>query len=42
LFSFAMTGTGLVLGRFMGGWIGTYGEVIGGMILIYLGCKFMI
>ncbi|PRZ16522.1 putative Mn2+ efflux pump MntP [Laceyella sediminis] len=42
LFSFAMTGIGLVLGRFMGGWIGTYGEVIGGMILIYLGCKFMI
>ncbi|MFC7440074.1 manganese efflux pump MntP family protein [Laceyella putida] len=41
LFSFAMTGTGLVLGRFMGDWIGAYGEVIGGVILLYLGSKFM-
>lgn len=40
--SFAMTGTGLVLGRFMGHWIGVYGELIGGIILLYLGSQFII
>ena len=44
LFGFAgltMAGTGLMLGRIFGGWIGRYGEVIGGFILLFLGGKFL-
>jgi manganese efflux pump family protein len=36
-----LAGIGLYLGRFMGEWIGEYGEVVGGLILILLGSKFL-
>ncbi len=36
-----MAGSGLLLGRFVGGWIGRYGEMIGGFILLCLGGKFL-
>jgi putative Mn2+ efflux pump MntP len=36
-----LAGTGLYLGRFMGKWIGSYGEAVGGVILILLGSKFL-
>ncbi|MBA4602948.1 manganese efflux pump MntP [Thermoactinomyces mirandus] len=36
-----MAGTGLLLGRFVGGWIGRYGEILGGFILLFLGGKFL-
>ena len=37
-----MAGMGLMLGRIVGGWIGRYGEVIGGFILLFLGGKFLL
>jgi manganese efflux pump family protein len=36
-----LSATGLYLGRFMGEWVGNYGEVVGGLILILLGSKFL-
>lgn len=36
-----MAGVGLLLGRFVGGWIGCYGEMLGGFILLCLGGKFL-
>ncbi|MGA8942644.1 MAG: manganese efflux pump [Thermoactinomyces sp.] len=36
-----MTGSGLLLGRFVGGWMGRYGEMVGGFILLCLGSKFL-
>ncbi|MGE5700916.1 MAG: manganese efflux pump MntP family protein [Clostridia bacterium] len=34
-----MAGCGLMLGRRVGGWLGEYSEMIGGVILILFGCK---
>lgn len=36
------TGIGLLLGRSVGGWLGDYSEVVGGIILFAFGLKFMI
>nr|WP_224749625.1 manganese efflux pump [Polycladospora coralii] len=36
-----MAAMGLYLGRFVGYWLGRYGEAIGGIILILLGSKFL-
>lgn len=36
-----MAGSGLYLGRFVGHWLGRYGEVVGGIILLLLGSKFI-
>ncbi|WP_124728501.1 manganese efflux pump MntP family protein [Staphylospora marina] len=36
-----MAGTGLAVGRFVGSWAGTYGEALGGLILVILGSKFL-
>ncbi|TCS95579.1 manganese efflux pump MntP family protein [Hazenella coriacea] len=36
-----MAGSGLYLGRFVGHWLGRYGEVVGGIILLTLGSKFL-
>ncbi|MDA8353752.1 MAG: manganese efflux pump [Firmicutes bacterium] len=33
---------GMWLGRHVGGWVGDYGEVVGGMILITLGLRFLL
>jgi putative Mn2+ efflux pump MntP len=38
---FLMAGSGLMLGRVIGSWAGSYGEVLGGMILLILGSKFL-
>jgi manganese efflux pump family protein len=38
---FMMAGGGLMLGRFIGNWVGGYGEFLGGIILIILGSKFI-
>jgi putative Mn2+ efflux pump MntP len=37
-----MAGMGLWVGRYVGTWIGGYGEAVGGMILIGLGLRFLI
>jgi len=37
-----MAGCGLLLGRRMGGWLGEYSEVLGGLILLAFGVKFML
>jgi len=37
-----MACTGLLLGRNVGEWIGDYGEVVGGIILISLGLRFLL
>ncbi|WP_239565351.1 manganese efflux pump MntP family protein [Brevibacillus fulvus] len=37
-----MTGFGLLLGRTVGGWLGEYSEVLGGLILFAFGLKFML
>ncbi|RNB82030.1 manganese efflux pump [Brevibacillus fluminis] len=36
-----MAGCGLMIGRSFGGWLGDYSEIIGGVILILFGCKFL-
>lgn len=36
-----MAAAGLYLGRFVGDWLGNYGEVLGGFILLLLGSKFL-
>jgi putative Mn2+ efflux pump MntP len=36
-----MAGFGLMLGRVVGSWAGSYGEALGGMILLLLGSKFL-
>lgn len=36
-----MAGCGLLLGRRMGGWLGEYSEVFGGLILLVFGVKFI-
>lgn len=36
-----LTGLGLLLGRSMGGWLGEYSEILGGIILFAFGLKFM-
>ncbi|SFI66900.1 manganese efflux pump MntP [Thermoflavimicrobium dichotomicum] len=36
-----MAGIGLGLGKYLGTWLGNYGEAIGGMILFMLGVKFI-
>lgn len=36
-----LTWTGLILGRFVGGWMGHYGEAVGGMILFIFGLQFL-
>lgn len=41
-FGFFMTACGLLLGRKLGNWIGQYSEVLGGMILLAFGIKFLI
>lgn len=37
----AMTCMGLLLGRSVGRWLGGYGEALGGIILVFLGSKFL-
>lgn len=37
-----MAGSGLMLGRTMGSWLGNYGEILGGAILLFFGIKFLI
>ena len=37
----AMACGGLLLGRAVGRWIGSYGEALGGIILLFLGSKFL-
>jgi len=37
-----LTGLGLLLGRSVGGWLGEYSEVLGGIILFAFGLKFML
>lgn len=39
--SMLMAGAGLLLGRHVAGWIGGYGEAVGGIILIGLGLRFL-
>ncbi|MBA4495945.1 manganese efflux pump MntP family protein [Paenactinomyces guangxiensis] len=36
-----MAACGLYLGRFVGNWLGSYGEALGGFILLLLGSKFL-
>ncbi|SFS34703.1 manganese efflux pump MntP family protein [Marininema halotolerans] len=36
-----MAGAGLFLGRHVGTWIGDYGEAVGGVILFFLGLRFL-
>lgn len=36
-----MSGAGVVMGRYVGSWLGKYGEVAGGMILFILGVNFL-
>jgi putative Mn2+ efflux pump MntP len=36
-----LTGSGLLLGRSMSGWLGEYSEILGGLILFVFGLKFM-
>ncbi|UFJ40188.1 manganese efflux pump MntP family protein [Brevibacillus humidisoli] len=36
-----MSGFGLLLGRRVGGWLGGYSELLGGLILLIFGIKFM-
>ncbi|SDW40786.1 Putative Mn2+ efflux pump MntP [Marininema mesophilum] len=36
-----MAGMGLLLGRHVGSWIGDYGEAVGGVILFFLGLRFL-
>ncbi|WP_126428874.1 manganese efflux pump MntP family protein [Brevibacillus marinus] len=36
-----MAGCGLLLGRRVGGWLGGYSELLGGLILLVFGLKFM-
>ncbi|RAL23327.1 manganese efflux pump MntP family protein [Thermoflavimicrobium daqui] len=36
-----MAGTGLGLGKYIGSWLGSYGEAVGGVILFMLGIKFI-
>jgi putative Mn2+ efflux pump MntP len=42
LFGVGMTAIGLLLGRKLGAWIGKYGEVVGGMILLAFGVEFLL
>lgn len=37
-----MAGCGLLLGRSVGGWLAGYGELLGGLILLVFGIKFMV
>ncbi len=37
-----MAGCGLILGRSVGGWLGEYSEVLGGIILLVFGIRFML
>ncbi|MGC5325671.1 manganese efflux pump MntP family protein [Brevibacillus sp. SYSU BS000544] len=37
-----MAGCGLLLGRSFGGWLGEYSEVLGGIILLVFGIRFML
>ncbi|GAB7387882.1 manganese efflux pump MntP family protein [Bacillaceae bacterium] len=37
-----MAGSGLILGRRMGDWVGDYGEALGGLILLAFGIKFLL
>ncbi len=37
-----MAGCGLLLGRSVGGWLGEYSEVLGGLILFSFGLKFIL
>lgn len=37
-----MAGIGLAIGRFAGHWLGDYGELIGGAILLVFGVKFLL
>ncbi|GGE05342.1 putative manganese efflux pump MntP [Marinithermofilum abyssi] len=37
-----MGGIGMWLGRNMGTWIGVYGEAVGGLILLFLGLRFIL
>ncbi|WP_307339486.1 manganese efflux pump MntP [Caldalkalibacillus uzonensis] len=44
LFGFSglvLTWLGLILGRYVGGWMGHYSEAVGGMILVTFGLKFL-
>lgn len=36
-----MAGSGFFLGKFVGNWLGSYGEAFGGFILLILGSKFL-
>ncbi|MFC4077351.1 manganese efflux pump MntP [Salinithrix halophila] len=36
-----MAGAGFFLGQSVGGWIGDYGEAVGGVILFFLGLRFL-
>lgn len=36
------TGLGLYIGRGVSGWLGQYGEVLGGIILVIFGIKFLV
>lgn len=42
LFGFMLTAGGLFMGRKAGKWIGNYSEVIGGVILVAFGLKFLL
>ncbi|WP_019121066.1 manganese efflux pump MntP family protein [Brevibacillus massiliensis] len=37
-----MAGCGLMLGRSIGNWLGAHSEMLGGLILLAVGCKFII
>lgn len=37
-----MAGVGLTIGRFASGWLGDYGELLGGTILLVFGIKFLL
>lgn len=37
-----MAGSGLLLGKTMGDWLGNYGEAFGGLILLIFGIKFLV
>jgi manganese efflux pump family protein len=41
LFGALMSGMGVLMGRYVGDWIGVYGETLGGVILLLLGSKFL-
>ncbi|MGO4889141.1 manganese efflux pump MntP family protein [Anaerobacillus sp. MEB173] len=42
LMSMCLTWVGLLMGKYMKGWIGSYGEILGGLILLAFGIKLLL